>query len=153
MVSSQSRKNRGMRSQLVVSRWFAEHGWPFAETTGAGRPGMDVLGVPGLAIEVKARRAFSPLAWLRQAHDSKRFGVPFVVFRCDGQGEANVGEWGCLLRLDTLTELLHEAGYGDSLQERAGEGGNDAADEQSSEAEEPDAADDEGGPVVEGRAS
>lgn len=62
-------------------------------------------------IEVKARRAFSPLAWLRQAHAAKGGGLPFVVFRCDGQGEANVGEWPVLIRLDEFTKVLREAGY------------------------------------------
>lgn len=112
---TQARKHRGYRSQKVVAQWFAKHGWPFAESTGAGRSGSDITGVPGLYVEVKARRAFSPLAWLRQAGKEAegQEGLPFVVFRCDGQGEANVGEWGALLRLDTLTGLLREAGYGD----------------------------------------
>lgn len=108
---SQSRKHRGMRSQRVVADWFKEHGWAHAESTGSGRSGSDILGVAGCNIEVKARRAFNPLAWLRQAETGGE-GLPFVVFRCDGQGEANVGEWGCLLRLDDLTGLLWEAGYG-----------------------------------------
>lgn len=112
-MASQSRKHRGMRSQRVVADWFARRGWPFAESTGAGRSGEDVTGVPGLRIEVKARRGFSPLAWLRQARGGPTHGVPFVVFRCDGQGEASVGEWGVLMRLDDFTDLLHEAGYGD----------------------------------------
>ena len=112
---SQSRKHRGYRSQKVVADWFVQHGFPHAESAGAGRSGNDVTGVPGLRIEVKARRAFSPLAWLRQVRagtEEWHHGVPFVVFRCDGQGEANVGEWGALLRLDDLTTLLNEAGYG-----------------------------------------
>lgn len=110
-MSNQSRKSRGMRSQLVVAEWFKKSGFPYAESAGAGRSGSDVIGVPGLKIEVKARRAFSPLAWLKQANDAKGEGLPFVVFRCDGQGEANVGEWGVLTRLDEYTQLLKDAGY------------------------------------------
>lgn len=116
-MTSQSRKHRGLRSQKVVANWFAGHGWPFAESTGAGRSGADVTGVPGLRIEVKARNGFEPLAWIRQVRagaEEWRHGVPFVVFRCNGQGEANVGEWPVLLRLDDFTQLLHEAGYGDA---------------------------------------
>lgn len=99
----------------MVAEWFAAHGWPYAESTGAGRSGSDITGVPGLHVEVKARRAFSPLAWLRQTgkEAEEHNGFPFVVFRCDGQGEANVGEWAVLLRLDDMTALLHEAGYGE----------------------------------------
>lgn len=110
-MTSQSRKSRGLRSQKVVAEWFRDNGFIYAESAGAGRSGSDVTGVPGLNIEVKARRAFSPLAWLRQAHAAKLSGLPFVVFRCDGQGEANVGEWGVLIRLDRFTDLLKEAGY------------------------------------------
>lgn len=113
-MASQSRKFRGYRSQKVVAEWFAKNGWPFAESTGAGRSGSDITGMPGLNIEVKARRAFSPLAWLRQARTGGA-GFPFVVFRCDGQGEANVGEWGVLVRLDDMTQLLRGAGFGDPI--------------------------------------
>lgn len=110
-MASQSRKHRGYRSQTVVANWFRDSGFPYAESAGAGRSGSDVTGVPGLAVEVKARRAFSPLAWLRQADQDRGGGLPLVVFRCDGQGEANVGEWGVLMRLDRFTDLLKEAGY------------------------------------------
>lgn len=110
-MSNQSRKSRGMRTQAVVAQWFRDGGFIYAESAGAGRSGSDVIGVPGLKIEVKARRAFSPLAWLKQAKEAKGEGLPFVVFRCDGQGEANVGEWGVLIRLDEFTQVLREAGY------------------------------------------
>lgn len=109
---SQSRKHRGYRSQKVVAEWFARNGWPWAESTGAGRSGSDVTGMPGLSVEVKARRGFSPLAWLKQARDEARKGLPFVVFRCDGQGEANVGQWGVMMDLESFTGLLRDAGYG-----------------------------------------
>ena len=109
---SQSRKHRGYRSQAVVAQWFRERGWFFAESTGAGRSGVDVTGMPGLAVEVKARREFSPTAWLKQARADARGGLPFVVFRGDGQGEKSVHEWGVLLTLADMTTLLHEAGYG-----------------------------------------
>ncbi len=101
-----------MRSQKVVAEWFATHGWVWAESTGAGRSGVDVTGMPGLAVEVKARREFNPTAWLKQARADARGGLPFVVFRGDGQGEKSVGDWGVLVSLTDLTTLLHEAGYG-----------------------------------------
>ena len=110
---TRSRKDRGMRSQLVVARWFKARGWPYAEPAGSGRPGVDVLGTLDIAVEVKARRAFSPLEWIRQARQYAAGRLPFVVFRCDGQGEQTVGEWPVLIRLEDFTRLLHEAGYGD----------------------------------------
>jgi len=114
-MASQSRKHRGMRTQKVAAEWFATHGWPWAESTGSGRSGNDVIGVPGLRVEVKARRDFTPMAWLRQVRKEPGPGLPFVVFRPDGMGEANVGEWGVLVRLDDMTELLHSAGYGNAV--------------------------------------
>jgi len=110
-MSAASRKQRGNATQTEVARWFAQHGWPYAESTGAGRTGSDITGVPGLACEVKARRAFSPLAWIRQAAGSP--GLPFVVHRPDGMGPMSVADWPVTLRLSDFTGLLQSAGYGD----------------------------------------
>lgn len=109
-MASQSRKHRGYRSQRVVAEFFQGHGWPFAESTGAGRSGSDITGMPGLACEIKARSDLQPQAWLRQAEANP--GLPFVVFRPNGMGEQSVGQWGVMLRLETFTELLRSAGYG-----------------------------------------
>ena len=109
---SDTRKRRGAATQNTAAQWFAAHGWPFAESTGAGRQGSDITGTPGLACEVKARRGFSPLAWIRQAQTGSK-GLPFVILRCDGQGPASVADWPVLLRLEDFTALLHNAGYGD----------------------------------------
>lgn len=109
-MASQSRKHRGYRSQRVVAEFFQRHGWEFAESTGAGRSGSDITGMPGLACEIKARSDLQPQAWLRQAEANP--GLPFVVFRPNGMGEQSVGRWGVLVRLETFAELLQEAGYG-----------------------------------------
>lgn len=108
---SQARKVRGRESEHAVAGWYQDHGFPNALAVGAGRPGVDITGVPGLAIEVKARAKFEPLAWLRQATKLPRVGLPFAVFRCNGQGPQNVGEWGVLMTMSDHTQLLREAGY------------------------------------------
>lgn len=114
MATNASRKARGLRTQFVVAEWFKWHGFPYAESTGSGRGGVDVTGTPGLAIEVKARRDFSPGAWVRQAVASAKPGdVPFVVHRPDGMGEATLADWPVTLRLEDFTRLLRAAGYGD----------------------------------------
>lgn len=110
-MTGQARKQRGAATQHILARWFQARGWPYAESTGAGRTGSDLTGMPGLACEIKARAGFSPLAWIRQARAGGT-GLPFVVLRCNGQGEAAVGEWPVLLRLGQFTELLTAAGYG-----------------------------------------
>ena len=111
MSPSQSRKHRGFRTRKVVAEHLAARGWPFAESTGAGRSGSDITGVPGLAIEVKARADFNPMAWVRQA--CLNDGLPLVTFRPNGLGEASVDQWPCILRFGDLITLLHAAGYGD----------------------------------------
>jgi hypothetical protein len=114
-----TRKRRGAATQTLAAQWFTTHGWPWAESAGAGRQGSDITGLPGLACEVKGRRGFSPLAWIRQARTGNG-GLPFVVVRCDGQGPAAIGDWPVILRLTDFTELLQAAGYGDGGRQLTG---------------------------------
>lgn len=107
---TRNRTARGMRTQLLVARHFRDHGWPWAESAGSGRSGSDVLGVPGLAVEVKARSDLNPAAWIRQAESQA--GLPLVVFRPNGVGETP-GRYLAFVRLDDLIPLLRAAGYGD----------------------------------------
>ena len=109
---SQNRKRRGYRTQKIVADALARNGWPFAESAGAGRQGSDITGTPDIAVEVKARTNFDPLAWIRQAESASDGRLPFVVVRCNGQGE-NVGDYPAMLRFEDLLALLIEAGYGD----------------------------------------
>lgn len=109
---TQARKHRGYRSEKVVAEWFRDNGWSYAEPQGAGRSGVDVTGMPGLAPEVKARRGFNMTGYLKQATSERRHGLPFVVIRPDGYGEKRIGEWGALMTLSDLTTLLQQAGYG-----------------------------------------
>jgi len=79
--------------------------------------------MPGLLVEVKARRDLNLPAWLKQ-HDKEylqdlKTGLPgtwlphvLLVHRPDGYGPARVAEWPVTMRLDDFTSLLHEAGYG-----------------------------------------
>lgn len=106
-----TRKARGAETQRCVAGYLAEHGWPYASDAGAGRHGSDILGVPGLAIEVKARRDFAPLTWIRQATNGA--GLPLVVHRPDGMGPASVADWPVTLRLQDAVALLRAAGYGE----------------------------------------
>jgi hypothetical protein len=113
-MPSQSRKHRGYRSQKVVAMYLAEHGFPYAESTGAGRSGTDITGTVGIDWEVKARKDFSPSATIKQLKDRHNGrDLPVAVLRLNGQGEANVGEWVTLLRLEDFVGLLRDAGYGE----------------------------------------
>jgi hypothetical protein len=102
-----------MRTQLLVTEYLKERGWPHATSAGAGRSGVDVLNTPDIAVEVKARADLNPLAWVRQAETSADGRLPFVVFRCNGQGE-DAGKYLMMLRLEDGVPLLNAAGYGDT---------------------------------------
>lgn len=111
-MASQSRKHRGYRSQKVFAEYVTDL-FPYAEPTGAGRQGKDILSTPGVWFELKARTGFNPLAALKQIEEertSEDKGV--AVLRMNGQGETTIGEWVVCMRVDTLKDLLKEAGYG-----------------------------------------
>ena len=111
-VTVGSRKSRGYRTQAVVAENLRLSGlWPFAETAGAGRPGVDILNTPGYAIEVKARRALKPLEWLRQAYANSKGNVPVVVFRPDGLGEQSIEDWGVLMTFREWKDLVFRAEF------------------------------------------
>ena len=112
-----ARKARGSATQAIAAEWFRGHGFPFCTDAGAGRPGRDLLNLIGLAGEVKARANLDPLGWIRQARDNAHGDLPFVLFRCNGQGPATVADWPVLLRLEDFTRLVRAAGYGDPEQE------------------------------------
>ena len=115
---TQSRKHRGYNSQRIVADWFTVNGWPYAEPVGAGRAGSDITGMPGLDVEVKARRGFDPLAAMRQQEERAAFiDIAFSILRMDGQGPAVIGGWPVVIRLDQFTELLRAAGYGEPPRE------------------------------------
>lgn len=118
-MSHPHRKHRGYRTQAVAAEWFRNNGFPYAEPTGAGRQGIDITGMPGLAPEVKAVTAFDPLAWVRQATKAAGEALPFVISRRNGQGETTVGDWLVILRLYDFTHLVRAAGHGDPEPEEA----------------------------------
>lgn len=118
---TQSRKHRGYRSQKVFAEYMRDI-FPYAEPTGAGRQGRDILSTPGVWFELKARTGFNPLEALKQMEKemgaewaaSANYEPPIqaAVLRMNGQGEATIGDWVVCMRVDTLKELLKEAGYG-----------------------------------------
>ena len=106
---SQSRKHRGYRTERVIESYLSQ--WWENASVGRGA-GKDIHNVP-CDCEIKARTEFQPLAWLKQV--TKRSGgkeLPFVVSRCNGQGE-DAAEYLAFMRFGDLVQLLLKAGYGD----------------------------------------
>ena len=80
-------RSRGLTLQNVLARYLSAW-WPHAESAGAGRPGSDVLGTPGIVWENKTPRRFDPFAWAEQACQHAHNGeVPVCVYWPDGVGQ------------------------------------------------------------------
>ena len=110
---SQARKHRGYRSQKVIAEYLAVNGFPYAESTGAGRQGSDITGTIGIDWEVKARTNFSPGETMRQLKDrANDLDLRVAVLRLNGQGEASIGDWVALVSFEQLVALIRQAGYG-----------------------------------------
>lgn len=102
-MASQARKHRGFRTERVVAQYLSTV-WEFA-SVGRGN-GKDIIGVPFDA-EVKARKSFQPLEWIRQykARTAISGELGFAVMRLNGQGE-NAEDYACIIRLGDLLPLL-----------------------------------------------
>lgn len=112
-MPSQSRKHRGYATQRIVAAYLKDRGWPHCYAIGAGEAGDDIQGTLDIAVEVKARAGFDPLAAIRQMQARRREpAVPFAVLRMNGTGESTIDDWPCVIRLADLVGLLREAGYG-----------------------------------------
>jgi len=108
------RKTRGYRTQKVIAEYLKQW-WQYADTAGAGRQGEDILNIPTLSIEVKARSDFQPLAWIKQAEANANGKLPMVIMRCNGQGE-DVGQYLMFGRVRDLVPVLHQAAPSDEIQ-------------------------------------
>jgi hypothetical protein len=98
------RKHRGYRTQKVVADYLKQW-FPYADTAGAGRQGEDILNVPTISIEVKARADFQPLAWIKQAELNAAGKLPMVIMRCNGQGE-DAGQYLAFVKLKDIMPIL-----------------------------------------------
>lgn len=116
-MASQSRKHRGYETQRVTAKLWRNH-FPYVTDAGAGRNGSDLLNTGSIAVEVKARTDFSPMAWVRQAASGATEGqVPCVVVRPNGMGPATVEDWPVIIRQKDFLDLLSKAGYTDVVRE------------------------------------
>lgn len=113
-MSNESRKARGMRAQVHAAA-FLRPIFPWVTTVSGAASGRDLKNTPGLAVEVKARRDFEPLAWLRQSKkNSDADEMPIVIWQPDGMGEKTVKDWpfmgllGDFRRMWTEHQLLQD---------------------------------------------
>jgi len=69
---------------------------------------VDVTGMPGLSVEVKATAEMRLGSWLDQAARSP--GVPYVVWMPPRSGRARVSTWPAIMRHSVFGHLLADAG-------------------------------------------
>ena len=104
---------KGTAAETAVARYLKANGFPHAERRalhGAADRG-DILGVPGIAIEVKAVAAPSYQAWLAEAAaEAGNAGVPLgiVVHKPRGVGLDRPGDFTVIMRLAAFAELIRE---------------------------------------------
>jgi hypothetical protein len=98
----------------MVADYLRTHGFPGAEPSTRGAGGRDILGVPGLSLEVKAKARGEFQQWLEQARAGLECpdDIAAVVWRRNGDGPTTMHQWPVLMDLGTLVFLLVEAGYG-----------------------------------------
>jgi predicted RecB family endonuclease len=104
-------------AEQTVAKYLRAEGFELATThrSALGRNGVrqeaDIIGVPGCAIEVKARRNLDILGSLRQAEQAAvGRQIPIVVSKPIGVGLNSVGFWPCFLYLRHLVPLLPREG-------------------------------------------
>lgn len=103
---------RGLVLQNSLARYLGQW-WPLAESAGAGRPGTDISGTPGIVWENKTAREWRPAQWVRQAagHRTAASDIPVVAYWPDGVGSQRPNCVMAIVPLPVMVRLLLEAGY------------------------------------------
>ena len=103
MGKASQRKGRAAEIELAeVLRGYGYHAAPGTALNYGTEP--DVIGLPGLHLEVKRCERLQLPAWIEQAErDAQRMqdGAPVVIFRQNRQ------PWRVCLRLDDFMRLYH----------------------------------------------
>lgn len=102
---NKARKVRGRRTEFVVADYFAKV-WGSAKAVGSGAAGSDILGTP-FHVEVKAKKDFNPLAWVKQNEKRDDGKLKFVIYRANGMGE-DADQYLFIARLGDIMPLLEE---------------------------------------------
>lgn len=101
---------KGNAAPAWVARYLTSW-WPSAEKTPNGRPGRDILGTPGVAIEVKTGAEWRH-KWLAQnAGQADDDELAMIVYLPPGCGARAVGDALAVLPLRAIMPLLVAAGY------------------------------------------
>lgn len=103
-------RQKGARGEREVAKILREHGYDArrGQQYSGANGDADVVGIPGIHIEVKRTESFRMYEALQQAVRDARGGEkPVVVHR------KNDFPWVAVMDLEDFLQLLKEAGYGD----------------------------------------
>lgn len=108
---------KGYHAEACVVAFIRGAGFPHAERGQAGAliDRGDILGTPGIAWEVRNRRALGLPAWLRDTRRRRLAAgadIGILVVKPEGIGATQTGTWAAVLTLADLCDLLTMAGYG-----------------------------------------
>lgn len=113
MATQATRKARGAETQRIVANAWKLDGWAYVEPIGAGAPGRDLTGTPGVGVEIKARADLDLTGWLRQTTRNAGLDVPVLIVRPNGYGPTTVDDWPGITTHGWIRRLLRMAGYGE----------------------------------------
>ena len=111
-MPTNSRRLRGRRTEIIVAEYFSRI-WENARAVNSGASGSDCLGTP-FHIEVKAKKDFNPLAWVKQNERRRDGKLAFVVYRANGMGE-DVSNYLFIARLGDVMPLLEDKVPSDAI--------------------------------------
>lgn len=106
---------KGRDAEQAVARYLQAAGYPLACTARSSSGGMqfgeDILGVPGISIEVKNRSSLDLPRSLRQAAiQGGPDKIPVVIIKPVGVGLESVGDWFALSYVRHQVPLWPEEG-------------------------------------------
>lgn len=112
-MSGAMARRKGAQAERDVINWLQTVGFPHAERRGSGFEASDVIGIPGLTIEIKNQARLNLGDWVDQltkemAADGNTTGV--VIHKRIGR--VNPGDWYATMPASVIAALLVEAGYG-----------------------------------------
>lgn len=109
-------RGRGLNLQNELARYLVANGFPGAQSTGPGRPGVDILGTPGVAWENKTADEFRILEFCAQARaNAGALDVPIVAYWPRGSGARSVELIPTIIPMLWTNRLLRWSGYGDPV--------------------------------------
>ena len=107
-------KAKGRATENQAVEWLRSKGWVNAERRRlAGTEDLgDVVGIPGMCIEIKSAAQWAPVKWLRECETERLNSdatVAFVMAR--PKGGTNVDDWVIMMTPAQLLALLEETGW------------------------------------------